>query len=372
MTCRVSIIIPVYNTEKYLHRCLDSVIAQTLRKIEIIVVNDASSDKSASILTEYEHKDSRITVITHDKNMGQGISRDSGITAARGEYLGFVDSDDWIELEMFEKMYKKAHELDADMVVCGIYHVFEHKFRTKKRKYLTYDVENIQRGKALIPYFFINFDDYLESETVPFVGLYECNKITRRKIVVENCLKHLPGRMLGEDAPFVLASLFHSRKVVCIPNILYNYFRSNPEAITASKNMSILLSGLKTRAFMRSFLVENNYFPPEIANRFYKFIIRELYCLIMNFIKSLPKKSALIIFMNIGNELENLNLEKIRNYRDKRSSVILDAIDNAKCGNVKAFNKNLTKIRMLRLKFKYISPKFALFLKKLFFLHKGA
>ena len=97
----VSVIVPVYNVEKYLEQCLDSIVHQTLKEIEIIVVNDGSTDSSPEIIREYELKYPQVKVI-HQKNKGLSGARNSGLKLARGEYIGYVDSDDWIAVEMYE------------------------------------------------------------------------------------------------------------------------------------------------------------------------------------------------------------------------------------------------------------------------------
>ena len=112
---KVSIIIPVYNVEKYLRQCLDSVINQTLREIEIICVDDGSTDSSPAILAEYAAKDPRVKVLTREKS-NAGAARNAGMAIATGEYIGFVDSDDWCELTLFEKAYARAVSKGASLV----------------------------------------------------------------------------------------------------------------------------------------------------------------------------------------------------------------------------------------------------------------
>ena len=112
---KVSIIMPVYNVEAYLRQCLDSVVNQTLRDIEIICVDDGSTDGSAEILQEYASKDSRVKVLLHE-HTNAGAARNAGMSVAAGEYLGFIDSDDWCETTLFEKAYNKAKFDDADVV----------------------------------------------------------------------------------------------------------------------------------------------------------------------------------------------------------------------------------------------------------------
>ena len=115
---KVSVIIPVYKAEKYLNRCLDSLLAQTFENWNAICIDDGSPDNSGAILDSYADKDDRFIVV-HKKNAGVSAARNDGIKKADGEYIFFMDADDWIDLDMFEKMYRKAKEFDADVVFCN-------------------------------------------------------------------------------------------------------------------------------------------------------------------------------------------------------------------------------------------------------------
>ena len=115
---KVSIIVPVYNAEKFLRQCLESIQAQTLQDIEVILINDGSDDDSIKICQEFVDKDARFFLYTQE-NQGAGVARDNGISLAKGEYIGFVDSDDWIEPETFEKMYSAAMSYSVDVVRCN-------------------------------------------------------------------------------------------------------------------------------------------------------------------------------------------------------------------------------------------------------------
>ena len=122
---KVSVIVPVYNVEKYISKCLDSLVNQTLKDIEIIVVNDGSPDNSQKIIDEYVKKYPDKVKSYIKENGGQGSARNYGIELSTGEYIGFVDSDDFVELDMFEKMYNKAKQDNSDIVICGSYNVSE-------------------------------------------------------------------------------------------------------------------------------------------------------------------------------------------------------------------------------------------------------
>ncbi|MFR2030199.1 MAG: glycosyltransferase family 2 protein [Collinsella sp.] len=134
---KVSILVPICNVERYLRECLNSLVNQTLREIEIICINDGSTDSSLSIIREYERRDTRIVVI--DKpNSGYGDSMNKGIELARGEYIGIVESDDFASLNMFETLYKEAVKNDLDVVRSNYY-----AHRTKEDSSCDYLIENL-------------------------------------------------------------------------------------------------------------------------------------------------------------------------------------------------------------------------------------
>lgn len=119
----ITVAIAVYNTEKYLKDCMESVVNQTYRNLEIICVNDASTDSSLVMLESYASRDARIKIITNEKNSGLGVTRNVGMDAAHGEYILFIDSDDWLDLTACEKLLNKAKEGDADVVFYSAYQV---------------------------------------------------------------------------------------------------------------------------------------------------------------------------------------------------------------------------------------------------------
>ena len=114
----ISIVIPVYNIEKYLKECLDSLVNQTFKDFEVICVNDGSKDKSLDILNEYAKKDSRFIVVTQE-NGGSGSARNNGLSRARGKYVQFLDGDDYFEPELLEKLYNLAEKYQANISVCS-------------------------------------------------------------------------------------------------------------------------------------------------------------------------------------------------------------------------------------------------------------
>ena len=201
----VSVIIPVYNVEPYLRRCLDSIVNQTLKEIEIICVNDASPDNSAKILEEYAQKDSRIKIITFEQNRGVAVVRNVAMEQAKGEYIGFVDSDDYIDLEFFEKLYDHAKKTDAEVVKAQLNQI-NPDGSTKKN----------------------NIDVKLSNKIV-FTGLF-VSAIYKKTLIEKYKIKFLEGLIFNEDRLFPIAASFLANKVETVYNTFYNYIRRENSA----------------------------------------------------------------------------------------------------------------------------------------------
>ncbi len=220
---KVSIIVPVYNVEKYLKKCLDTIIKQSLKDIEIICVNDGSTDKSREILTKYAKKDSRI-VILDKENGGLSSARNAGMKIAKGEYLGFVDSDDWVDKKMFEKLYKNAKEYDSQMSICAV-----HKYDDTTKKIVDDD------DYYTLGYFDKSFDGraFNHFDTVDFmldVCVMAWNKIYKRSFIEENQI-FFPDGLIFEDGPFFYTAYFKMDRVSLIRDFLYYYRINRPNSI---------------------------------------------------------------------------------------------------------------------------------------------
>ena len=207
---KISIIVPVYNEEEYLSTCLDSLVKQTLDDIEIITIDDNSTDNSLNILLDYTRKYPNIKVYHNEKNIGQGASRNRGLKLATGEYIGFVDSDDYIRNTMYEDMYKTdVNNNYPELVTTEIIFV-------KDDSYANRDLEFLARGKEKVinP---IQDKSFVISES-PTV----CNKIFRR-----DTLKYFyfVEDSLFEDIPFSYTKYMEASKVVTVPSINYFYRR---------------------------------------------------------------------------------------------------------------------------------------------------
>lgn len=218
---KVSIIVPVYNVEKYLERCLKSLVDQTLKDIEIIIVNDGSIDGSQIIIDKYKSKYPDMIKSFYIKNGGAAKARNYGLNYVTGEYIGFVDSDDYISEEMFEKLYNKAKEKEADIVCCNYYRVIdEEKFNKKSfgnNKILKEDLfdKNIYEANLL-------FDE------VPYLW----NKIFKTEIIKDNNFKFFDDLRIYEDLLFTYQAFSKANKISRVEDALYYYMVSRQESLT--------------------------------------------------------------------------------------------------------------------------------------------
>jgi Glycosyltransferases, probably involved in cell wall biogenesis len=210
----ISVIIPVYNAGKYLVRCLDSVIFSSCKNIEIIVINDGSTDNSGEICNEYAIRDKRIQVI-HQKNSGAATARNAGLKIAAGKYIGFVDSDDYIDADFYEKLYLKAIETNSDIVKGQRYELKNGKPSLKWIKFSYKKVKKISRFSSNIKikknrgYFYSNF----------WAAIY------RHDFLKENGIDFPVEIVTGQDIVFLTKSVCLANKIEFVDGAYYNYFR---------------------------------------------------------------------------------------------------------------------------------------------------
>jgi len=209
----ISVIVPVYNTEKYLRDCVESIISQTMfDRMEIILVDDGSSDSSPEICDEYAAKHKNILTI-HQVNTGVSAARNAGILKATGTYIGFVDSDDFVFLEMFERLFECAEKTQADMSFCGYVYFFP-----EGETNIFYPFpENKNLGTDYIK---TNLFDFLLSGE----SLNACwNKLYKRNLINEKHIEFERGRKNGEDRRFTIDCLSNCKSVCYIPYLGYKY-----------------------------------------------------------------------------------------------------------------------------------------------------
>lgn len=228
MTPKVSIIIPIYNVEPYLDQCVQSVLTQTLKEIEVILVDDESPDRCPAMCDEYAKQDSRIKVI-HKKNGGLGFARNSGLDIATGEYVSFIDSDDFIASNMMEELYSTAVLYGADEVRSGVI------FYEDGKKTPRHDVDKVTifRGKEEVKRFVY---DYLGSAPEEYRDckymISSCLSIHSRKVIEENHVRFTSERQtLSEDLVFNVELSPKKNCIVCVPDCFY-YYRNNPQSLS--------------------------------------------------------------------------------------------------------------------------------------------
>lgn len=253
---KVSIIIPVYNVENYLERCIDSLRNQTLKDIEIILVDDASPDSSGTLCDRFANEDQRIRVI-HKQNEGAGMARNSALSVATGKYIGFVDSDDFVDTKMFETLYGKAEKYNSDLILSGFTfidgNIFSRKGENISKIYFEDDTvfETEEQLKELRMGIVGSLPDNPDDSKY---GMSIWKNLFRHEIIKENhLLFHSEREIFSEDAMFMMDFIAHISKAVGIPEAFYNYCR-NGDSVSKSYKSDRFEKGL---AFIAE--VEKNF-----------------------------------------------------------------------------------------------------------------
>lgn len=268
---KFSVIVPVYNVESYIEKCLDSLVNQTLKEIEIICINDGSTDRSLEILEKFAQKDSRIKVISQE-NQGQGVARNNGIKVSRGEYIAFVDPDDWIENNALELAYNMAKENNAEVVHFNYAEYNDYSKKIKKRsfekitkKYYGY---NIKKNPE---YNWHMFKKGCLSNLTHMVW----NKVYSREFILKNDIKFPPNKH-GEDIVFTQQMLLSASKIYYLDEYLYYYrCRANSAVNSLSDENFCVFDNIK---FLREYLLKQGlYFELEKEFNDYKVGALNLY-----------------------------------------------------------------------------------------------
>lgn len=204
---KLSIIVAVYNAEKFLPRCLDALVVQTLDNIEILCVDDGSTDSAPKIVDEYEKKYPNLIKTYHKENGGEFTTRNYGLEKAKGEYVTFVDNDDYVEPNWAEKLYNAAKENDADLAVCGFERI---------------DLDTGKRvGKDMTSYGYTCKKMVADDDFMVFINPAPWNKIYKREKVKD--LKFLPFRGFN-DTMFLASAFTKIESVAFVPDVLYHYY----------------------------------------------------------------------------------------------------------------------------------------------------
>ena len=243
---KVSIIIPAYNAEKYIKRCIDSLIGQTYKNIEVLIVDDGSTDNTPKILDDIANNDKRIVVI-HKQNGGVSLARNIAIEKATGKYIMFTDSDDWLENDMVEKMLNKATSTSCDIVICGYNNYYENSKQLE--------------SKLLNPKNYKFFTELITDDKTNFGG-FPWNKLMKK-----DCVKNLYNTNIHyfENLLFFLENFNTETKFEYINEPLYNYSINDTSALHSKKYKIKKITSLKALKLVIPLL-------PESSIDFHKFL----------------------------------------------------------------------------------------------------
>lgn len=236
MPPKVSVVVPVYNVERYIHQCVDSLINQTLKDIEIILVDDGSPDGCGAICDAYAKQDARIRVV-HKANGGLASARQAGLELVKGLYCIACDSDDWVDLDMYETLYNKAILEDADMVVCGY-------------------MANYPDGREVInpTYNFTTMERYIKDVLTRRADQSSCIRLIRSDVFKNYGVDYQEGVNLGEDALLLCKLLKYPLKLSFVDRPLYHYRR---DMSSGSYTNNISLSSIEQLKFVEQWKWEN-------------------------------------------------------------------------------------------------------------------
>ena len=226
--CKVSVVVPVYNVETYLRRCVDSILAQTVEGLEVILIDDGSTDGSGEICDEYQRKDERIRV-QHKPNGGLTSAWKAGVELSSGKYVGFVDSDDWIEPDMYERMLQLVLKYDADVAVCGLVFDFEDPKIPKREEISNLGREVYEREdlEALFP--------ALINDGRFFGRTWQSARVTKlfhKELIRKNMIYCDDRVSLGEDMQITIPVLLDARRLCVVQDFYPYHYWINNKSIT--------------------------------------------------------------------------------------------------------------------------------------------
>lgn len=289
MDKKISVIIPVYNSEKYLDRCIESLISQTMKEIEFIFIDDGSSDNSKFIIKKYKELDERIILIEKE-NGGVSSARNLGIINAKGEYLAFVDSDDWIDLNMYEELYNIATINKCECVMCSI---------VEEKEYKEFEKIDIKKNSVIED--ILNFPDFFK-----VVCGSACKGIYSKKLIDENNIRFPLGIKLSEDKIFNFYFLSRVKRFYYTDKYFYHYFNNCISSVRKYRNKmleEIFLAKQKEDEWIDN-LNKNREIYRNIYNNMFIYVLMS--CL-MNEFKSDNKISLLKKYNNVKSILNNFN-----------------------------------------------------------------
>ena len=239
---KLSIIVPVYNAEEFLEKCVNSLINQTIKDIEIILINDGSTDKSLELCKSFEQKDERIKVF-NQVNSGQSKARNVGLDNACGEFISFMDSDDWADNDYYQKLVETAQKHDAEVSCASI--IREKKHSSKYRILYRKEIEYFQPQAKI---------DAAKSPDMCYVW----NKVYKKSLIDRLSLRFIEG-MIFEDVDFVTRAVYYSNKIVTVPNTYYHYWANENSTVkTMRKSDKKRSDSLAAKKYVLKFFKDHN------------------------------------------------------------------------------------------------------------------
>lgn len=264
---RVSIIIPVYNGEDFIGECLDSLMAQTLDSIEFLVINDGSTDNTAAIISDKVSDEPRFFVI-HTNNQGVSIARNTGIQCAKGDYIGFVDSDDLVDKEMFRRMAECAVNSESDLIICDIKRKSEGKIFHKDLKLHSEVLSGPEYRSKLL------------RDIINYKYTYSCwNKLYKREIITENQIFFNNRVKWGEDLLFNMEYCLSSHRGCIVEDDLYYYNeRDNTHSQARNENSMLMqtdhiMGAILEKLILPKYSSEYRAFKKPFAGRYYSLLM---------------------------------------------------------------------------------------------------
>lgn len=248
----ISVVVPIYNAEKYIRRCVDSIVGQSYRNLEIILVDDGSTDATPGILDEYAGADERVRVI-HKANVGHAHSRNTGLEAASGEFITFMDCDDYMYPDFMEKMYGAICEDDSDLACCSFNYV---------------DVDGNKLGWSepeLARTFVDSIDAQRDFLTTFRIEGFSWNKLVRRSILIDGGIRYPEDQKAFVDMFLWYRSLSASRRVSYVPDKLYNYYQMPTSVVhtindVKLQNYRTTLGNIRKMAHDNGLAAESDYY----------------------------------------------------------------------------------------------------------------
>ena len=318
MVPKISVIIPVYNGEKYIQRCFNSINNQTFKELEIIFVNDGSSDNSKKILDKINEINSNV-IVYHQVNKGPGAARNKGIELANGQFITFIDVDDCINSDMYTKMYRYIDEYNVDLVVCGQEII----------------LANGQTKECIIPQY--PKEVYLIKEEIrqyvikpilkdgPGLLASQCNKLYRKSIINENEIIVDEKRRLGEDWFFNQLFIGKVDRMAFVKEPLYKYIRSNGESLSSKYLKNAFELFKESRVFRKQRMIEWRLNSNEDILTYNTYFCKDIYIrVILNEFNKENKISTKAKYKNIKKYLSDDEVKEAVNncYVDRYTKIV--------------------------------------------------